>query len=247
MASRSTIKPTQKTVRDYYAALEQYNAQGVKHEGALRTAFQTLLEVCGRSSSWTLIPELPFASGGRSVRPDGTFRDGYWIRRGYWEAKDTDDDLEKEIQKKIKLGYPLTNMIFEDTRRAHLFQNGELAVNADLSQPSELTGLLNAFFAYREPAHEQFDQAVTEFSDRVPELAVGLVEIISKAHQDSKRFISAFGQFHELCRTSINPNISQAAVDQMLVQHLLTERLMRCCAPDFLDTGVMVIKPRLPV
>ena len=29
----------------------------------------------------------------------------------------------------------------------------------------------------------------------------------------------------ELCRTSLNPNISKSAVDEMLIQHLLTERL----------------------
>jgi predicted helicase len=31
----------------------------------------------------------------------------------------------------------------------------------------------------------------------------------------------------EICRQALNPNISQAAVDEMLIQHMLTERLMR--------------------
>jgi len=31
----------------------------------------------------------------------------------------------------------------------------------------------------------------------------------------------------ELCRSALNPNIRVAAVDEMLVQHLLTERLFR--------------------
>jgi hypothetical protein len=42
------------------------------------------------------------------------------LRRGYWEAKDTDDKLDSEIKKKIGKGYPLTNTIFEDTRQAVL-------------------------------------------------------------------------------------------------------------------------------
>ena len=33
--------------------------------------------------------------------------------------------------------------------------------------------------------------------------------------------------FHEKCRQSINPNLSEAAVEEMLIQHLLTERIFR--------------------
>ena len=36
-----------------------------------------------------------------------------------------------------------------------------------------------------------------------------------------------FEGFFTLCQSALNPNISQAAVDEMLVQHLLTERLIR--------------------
>ena len=55
--------------------------------------------------------------------PDGTIRDGNSLPRGYWEAKDTDDDLDEEIKKKKAKGYPLTNIIFEDTRVAVLYQS----------------------------------------------------------------------------------------------------------------------------
>ncbi len=118
MPAALAVKP--KDLTAYYAALEAYKKQGVTHEGALRSAFQHLLAETGRRAGWTLIPEL--ASG--SIRPDGTFRDEYFLNRGYWEAKDTHDHLETEIQKKIATGYPLTNIIFEDTQRAYLYQNG---------------------------------------------------------------------------------------------------------------------------
>ena len=55
-------------------------------------------------------------------------RDEFNLHRGYWEAKDTDDVLTAEIQKKAAKGYPLFNTIFEDTRRAVLFQNGIAAL-----------------------------------------------------------------------------------------------------------------------
>ena len=96
------------------------------------TAFQTLLDQVGRQFGWTLIPQLTDTVAGRTIRPDGTFRDDYYITRGYWEAKDTHDNLETEIQRKIAKGYPLSNTIFEDTRQGYLYQDGQLAMKAEL-------------------------------------------------------------------------------------------------------------------
>jgi hypothetical protein len=52
--------------------------------------------------------------------------------RGYWEAKDTADKLDTEIEKKRKAGYPLNNIIFEDTSAAVLYQHGERILTADM-------------------------------------------------------------------------------------------------------------------
>ncbi|HSB16452.1 MAG TPA: hypothetical protein VLE22_18520 [Bryobacteraceae bacterium] len=60
---------------------------------------------------------------GHTVRPDGTLRDANSIPRGHWEAKDSRDYLAREIERKIRRGYPLTNTIFEDTVSAVLYQN----------------------------------------------------------------------------------------------------------------------------
>ena len=235
MSAAPAVKP--KNLTEYYAALEAYEKQGVTHEGALRSAFQNLLAETGRRTGWTLIPEL--ASG--AIRPDGTFRDEYFLNRGYWEAKDTNDNLEAEIQKKIVKGYPLTNIIFEDTQRAYLYQNGQVAMQADLTQRAQLTNLLITFFSYTEPAHEDFSSAVEDFKQRVPDLARGLVQIIQDAHATNTAFQKAFKSFFTLCRESLNPNLSEAAVDEMLVQHLLTERLIRTIfdSQDFIRRNVI--------
>ena len=63
------------------------------------------------------------SAGDNLVRPDGTFRDSNSLPRGYWEAKDTKDNLDTEIRKKSAKGYRLTNTIFEDTQTAVLYQN----------------------------------------------------------------------------------------------------------------------------
>ena len=223
MPAALTAKPKPKDITEYYTALDAYEKQGVTHEGAVRSAFQNLLAETGRRVGWTLIPELQKDS----IRPDGTFRDDYFLNRGYWEAKDTKDQLETEIEKKIAKGYLLTNTIFEDTRRAYLYQNGHVAMQVDLTRQEQLSNLLITFFSYTEPAHEDFSTAVDDFKQRVPDLARGLVQIIQAAHTTNARFKQAFASFFELCRDSLNPNVSEAAVDEMLVQHLLTERLIR--------------------
>lgn len=213
------LKPSSKAITTYYAAVDAYARQRVKHEGVLRSAFQHLLTEVGKGVDWTLIPELP----GMSIRPDGTFRDAYYLERGYWEAKDTQDKLEAEIKKKIAKGYPLTNIIFEDTRQASLYQNGDVVIEADLTRPQPLITLLVVFFSYTVPAHEDFNKAVADFQPRVLDLARGLVEKLTEAHKNNARFIKAFDGFYTLGKTSLNPNLSVAAVDEMLVQHLLTE------------------------
>lgn len=241
MPAPNPIKPTHKAIKTYYEALQAYARQEVDHESAVRSAFQNLLEETGRHFGWTLIPELSGTAEGHTIRPDGTFRDDYYMTRGHWEAKDSGDHLETEIKRKIAKGYPLSNIIFEDTREAYLYQNGAVAMRADVTQALALADLLNAFFSYTEPAHEDFDKAIGEFQERVPDLARGLVKKINDAHQNNPRFIEAFDAFLDLCRNSLNPNLRVEAVDEMLVQHLLTERLIRTIFdnPDFTRRNVI--------
>ena len=75
---------------------------------------------------------------------DGTFQDGNFLRRGYWEAKDTSDDLDAEILKKRQKGYPLINTIFEDTQRVVLYQNGSETERFDLTKPQAVADLFLA-------------------------------------------------------------------------------------------------------
>ena len=115
----------------YYARLNEFKQQYALHEGAVSEAFQTLLADAGRPHHWTLIPQLTEKRDGKSIRPDGTFKDIFSQVRGHWEAKDTRDDLSEEVVKKTKKGYPLDNIIFEDTREAILIQNETPAMPID--------------------------------------------------------------------------------------------------------------------
>jgi len=88
-------------------------------------AFHALLQAAGKEHGWTLIAQQEKKVGGKTIRPDGTFKDEMNLVRGYWEAKDTADKLDAEIKKKQTAGYPLNNIIFEDTATAILYQHGQ--------------------------------------------------------------------------------------------------------------------------
>ncbi len=219
------ITTTQKRAIDhYYQELAAYREKKVTHETAVRSAFQNLLAAFAQSANWVLIPEQILANG---KRPDGTLRDSFNLPRGYWEAKDSKDDLQTEIRKKISAGYPISNTIFEDTRRAVLYQNNRPTFEADLTNPKELTGVLDSFFHYAAPDIATFEHAVLDFKESIPDLAQGLLQRIQEEHAKNTIFAAVFSSFLELCRTSLDPNMRRETVDEMLVQHLLTERLFR--------------------
>jgi predicted helicase len=222
-----TLTPGSAAIKAYYSRRAELDAQGATNELSAREAFKGLLETTAGAHGWTLIVEQRVETSPRRIVPDGTLRDSLTLPRGYWEAKDAADDLDAEIDKKLTLGYPRTNILFEDTRRGVLIQNGRRVYTADLSDPVQLATLLNLFYAYTAPNIEGFDAAVERFKGDTPELAKGLRALIAAAHVKNKRFQSAFAAFMEVCRTSLNPGISRETVDDMLIQHLLTERLMR--------------------
>ena len=239
---RLELKATHKPVQNYYAALRQFDDLGVTHETAVRSAFQGLLDHCARQHDWTLVPEWELRRPRHHpLRVDGALLDNFRLTHGYWEAKDIRDDLPKEARKKFDLGYPRDNILFQTPRRALLFQNDTLAFDADLTRPQALIDALHAFFGYTPPAYTEWERAVSEFQDRVPELAHSLIEIIEKERKANRRFIQAFADFAQLARRCINSNLADAAVEEMLIQHLLTERLFRTIFnnPDFTRRNII--------
>lgn len=231
------LKVTHKPVRDYYAALRKTRTQlSLIHEGAVAPHFAMLLRACASRVDWTLAEQHAIPRKGQHpLRADGVLLDDFKLRHGVWEAKDSDDDLAVEVRKKLALGYPRDNILFQAPGRAILYQDGRLVMDEDISQPEALVEVLKEFFGYEPPAFEQWDRAVEEFKERVPELAQSLLALIEAEHKANKRFREALEGFKELVRQSINPNISEQAVEEMLIQHLLTERIFRTVFnnPDF--------------
>ncbi len=94
-----SLKTNHKPIRNYYHAIKEVRQLSLVHEGAVAPAFGQLLRECGRKVGWTLAEQHQIQRPNRRpVRADGVFLDQYKLRHGVWEAKDTQDDLPKEIK-----------------------------------------------------------------------------------------------------------------------------------------------------
>ena len=205
---------------------------GSDSEGSIRRAFENCLNAyCGEHrESLILVAELATARG---VRPDGTVKDSLRMARGYWEAKDTHDDLEVEIERKFDSGYPRDNIIFEDSETAILYQNGEIATRADMRRPGELHRLIRLFLEYELPEIEEFRKAQRQFADDLPTVLDNLRAAIDDAAKDSPVYQTAAADFLALCRRTIGPDVTAPDVTEMLLQHILTKDIfLRIFAED---------------
>ena len=236
------LKPSHKAIRDYYATLRQYDKHNVTHEGAVSSPFETLLTVCAKQVDATLIPQFAMRgpSGNRIVL-DGVILDAYGLPFAYWEAKDMDDNLTRAVQEKRAAGYPLDNTLFQNPQHGILYQNGEQVFDVDITDPTRLITALQHFFAAPPAALANWHAAVAEFKEKVPALGRKAAELIAEQHETNPTFVTAFTGFYEQCRAAINPNLSKAAVEEMLIQHLLTERIFRTVFnnPDFTRRNII--------
>ena len=224
--------PTYPHIERYHAYLgELIEAGGSDNELNIRPAFQNCLAAyCNdHRERLTLVPELPGPGG----IPDGTVKDSLRMARGYWEAKDTDDNLDTEIQKKFAQGYPQDNIIFEDSRTAVLVQNREEAMRVDMSRPADLHRLITRFLSYELPEIEEFRQAQQQFKADLPSVLENLRQAVAEAEEGNADYREGVARFLELCHHSIGPAVSEADVREMLLQHILTQDIfLRVFAED---------------
>ena len=222
------IKPSHKSIKNYYVELEKYEYLGEQNEGTVRAAFQSLLQhYCGQSDLTLLCEKAHYTAEKKRVTPDGEIVDTFGLPHGHWEAKDTKDDLHAEAAKKLAAGYPSKNIVVQSPTHALLYQRGQLHLDLDITDPTNLVRVLRTFFGYQEENISAWHTAVAEFKETVPQLGEQLAALIETERQNNTQFQEAFTRFHQQCQVSINPNLSIAAVGEMLIQHLLTERIFR--------------------
>ena len=214
-------------IENYYAYLDELiTAGGSDNELSIRPAFQNCLAAycAAHRDKMVLVPELATPRG---TKPDGTIRDSLRMTRGYWEAKDTHDNLDAEILDKFSRGYPRDNILFEDSRSAVLFQNGEEAMRVDMTDPGRLHSLISLFLNYELPEIGEFRQARQQFAADLPSVLENLRQAVADAEAGNQDYREGVAKFLELCHRSIGPAVSEADVREMLLQHILTQDIFQ--------------------
>lgn len=210
-------------INEYYKRLERLRGAST-NEGVTSGAFLLLLSSYCDRRSYQLVTQLSrHTSRGNLIRFDGVVQNYLHFDLGYWEAKDEKDDLDQEIEAKFDKGYPNDNILFENTREAILYQNGSEVSRIDLAKPDELDNCLNQFLDYERPEVKGFRQAIEKFREDLPQIVEVLRETIAQEETSNQRFLELRDRFWETCKTSINPQITLFDVQEILIQHILSE------------------------
>lgn len=217
---------SQHLINEYRAELDRIRAiSGSRRESVLREAFKDLLKRWGRAHDLQFIAEHDLLTRAMTrIYVDGALLHSLRVPFGYWEAKDENDDLEKEIAAKFRKGYPRDNIVFTDDRTAILWQDGAETARADMQASDDgLLKLLTRFFSHERKEVADFNQAVKQFAADLPEILWALRDRIAGKYLSSSTFAAAAAAFLDHARDAINPAVSDADVREMLIQHILTE------------------------
>lgn len=199
---------------------------GTHRESVVREAFKDLLKDWGNQHDLVFIAEYELDTLARDKRyVDGALLYELRVPFGYWEAKDTKDNLDAEIALKFKRGYPQDNIIFEDTTEAVLIQQRQEVMRCDVADVQALEKLLKLFFSYQRPEVEGFRRAVEQFKVDLPAVLTALRQMIERQYADNAAFRRAGKAFLKHAREAINPKLTDADVREMLIQHILTEEI----------------------
>jgi predicted helicase len=199
---------------------------GSHRETIVREAFKDLLKAWGRQHDLVFLAEYPLKTAAKkNIALDGAVVHELRMPLGYWEAKDEKDDLNNEIVKKFKKGYPQDNIIFSDDVTAVLIQNKSEVVRCNMTDTVKLAQLLKLFFSFERPEIANFRAAVTQFKVDLPAVLLALRGMIEHEHKQNAKFRKADTRFLEHARDVINPNLTRSDVREMLIQHILTEEI----------------------
>jgi len=218
---------SQVLINQYLGELDRLKKIGGTHrESVVREAFKDLLKGWGKQHDLQFIPEYKLDSATKDTRfVDGALLHELRVPFGYWEAKDSKDNLDDEIAFKFRRGYPQDNIIFEDSTQAVLIQRRNEVMRCGVADVKQLEKLLKLFFGFERAEIADFRKAVAQFKTDLPAVLDALRDMIELQHSGNTAFRDASAKFLEHAQEAINPDLNAADVREMLIQHILTEEI----------------------
>ena len=104
-----------------------------------------------------------------------------------------------------------------------LYQDGQRIGETPFTKDAALDELLTAYVSFEHPEVREFKEAVQRFKGDIPSIVTTLRGMIVGEGKANAPFRTRRGAFLDLCRTAINPAVTPDDVDEMLIQHILTE------------------------
>jgi len=209
------------SINKYYTTIARIKqAGGTKNESVLRRAFAELLQDYANKKELQLVEEFPYKTA--RIRPDGTLRTDMQLDWAYWESKDTKDELDTEIEKKLSIGYPTSNILFENSETAVLIQNGQEVMRIDILNEKQLDRILSELINCIPKEYQEFDKAIKQFKEDVPTIVKTLRNIIDSQYNTNLNYKNIVDRFLDTCKQSINPEITMSEIREMIIQHILT-------------------------
>ncbi|MBU4487182.1 MAG: N-6 DNA methylase [Candidatus Delongbacteria bacterium] len=211
-------------INQYYSNLDKAVQFGKSmNETSIRNYFWNLLNDYAHKHHYEMITEVSCrGTKGKTVRPDGILKNAFGLDVGLWESKDEKDIIDDEIDAKQKKGYPLFNILFEDSQTAVLFQRGIEIMRVSMRDPDELHKIITAFISYKDETIYKFEDALGKFTQDIPVIVETLRKKIEDTRGKNKIFIEKSESFLALCKAEINPEITEADIREMMIQHILT-------------------------
>ena len=211
-------------INQYYTNLDRAVQFGKsKNEQSIRNYFWNLLNDYAHKQNYEVVTEVSCqGTKGVKVRPDGIIKNLFGLDIGLWESKDEKDTIDDEIDVKLKKGYPFTNILFEDSQTAVLFQRGEEVMRVPVHDADKLHRVLTTLFSFKSETVFKFEDALEKFKADIPAIVETLRNRIDQTRVKNKNFIAVSASFLELCKVEINPDITEADVREMMIQHILT-------------------------
>ncbi|MEP7073847.1 MAG: hypothetical protein ABI727_06635 [Nitrosospira sp.] len=188
---------SQLLINDYLKQLDIIRKiSGSARETIVREAFKDLLKNWGRQQKLVFLAEYPLRTATKTnITVDGALLHELRMPLGYWEAKDANDDLDDEISKKFRKGYPQDNIIFSDDVTAVLVQRKNEVLRCDMTDITTLSQLLRLFFSFERPEIAGFRAAVEQFKTDLPAVLQALREMIEREHKANANFHDAEKRF----------------------------------------------------